>query len=66
MKKGFEVFASILSATPDDAEGLASWLAEREERKEIMNMKVDSAKQNNERLSVAAEEFDGEIAVSQI
>jgi hypothetical protein len=66
MKKGFEVFASILSATPDDAEGLASWLAEREERKEIMNMKVDSAKQNNERLSVAAEEYDGQIAVSQI
>ena len=51
MKKDFRVFASLLSATPDDIEQLASWLAERESRKEAMEMKVDATVQDNSRLS---------------
>ena len=66
MKKDFRVFASLLSATPDDIEQLASWLAERESRKEAMEMKVDATVQDNSRLSAEFGRYDDSIAISQI
>lgn len=66
MKNDFRVFASILSATPDDAENLASWLADREMRDAVMKMRVDDTKQDNTCLSAEVDGYDENIAVSQI
>ena len=66
MKNDFRVFASILSATPDDVENLASWLADREMKKDMMKTNVDDTKQDNARLSVELSGYDENIAVSQI
>ena len=66
MKNDFRVFASILSATPDDVENLASWLADREIKRDVMETIVDDTKQNNARLSAETSGYDENIAVSQI
>lgn len=66
MKNDFSAYASLLSATPADAEGTASWLADREVAREAMKMEVEETVQDNERLTDGSNGFDDQIAISQI
>lgn len=66
MKTDFSAYASLLSASPADAERLAAWLANRESAKEAMKMEVDETVQDGARLAAASDAYDEEIAVGQI
>jgi len=66
MKTDFSVYASLLSATPADAENIAAWLADREAARDAMKMSVDMTVQNAGQLAAESGEYDEEIAVSQI
>ena len=66
MNVNFNVYASLLSATPDDASNVASWLADREAAKEAEKMVVDETVQDNVRMSFKSVWYDKKIGISQI
>lgn len=66
MGTDFSVYASLLSATPSDAENLASWLADREAENEAKMMEVDETVQDEKLMATVSGRYDEEIAVSQI
>ncbi len=66
MKKGFSVYASLLSSTPTDASNIASWLADREAAREAMKMDVGETIQDSARMAAGSEVYDENIAVAQI
>ena len=66
MKTDFSVYASLLSATPSDAENLASWLADREAENEAKMMEVDETVQDEKLMATVSGRYDEAIAVSQI
>ncbi len=66
MKVDFKSYASLLSAESADADGIASWLADREMEKESKAMAVDETVQDSESVSAEAEVYDENLAVSQI
>lgn len=66
MNVNFNVYASLLSETPDDASNVASWLADREAAKEAEKMAVDETVQDNGCMSLESVCYDREIGVSQI
>lgn len=66
MNVGFNVYASLLSATPDDASNVASWLADREAAKEAEKMVVDETVQDSVCMSSESVWYDKTIGISQI
>lgn len=66
MKVDFKSYASLLSAEPTDADGIASWLADREAEKASKTMVVDETVQDSESVSAEAESFNVSLAISQI
>ncbi len=66
MKTDFSVYASLLSSTPSDAKSIASWLADREAARDVMKMNVEETVQDSARMATASDEYDDNIAVSQI
>lgn len=66
MKTDFSVYASLLSSTPSDAQNIASWLADREAARDVMEMNVDETTQDSTLMATASDEYDENIAVSQI
>ena len=66
MKTDFSVYASLLSSTPSDAKSIASWLADREAARDVMKMNVDETTQDSTLMATASDEYDENIAISQI
>ena len=63
MNVNFNVYASLLSATPDDVSNVASWLADREAAKEAEKMVVDETVQDSVCMSSESVWYDKKIGM---
>lgn len=66
MSNKYNVFASLLSAKPEDAGMIAAWMADREAEKDVMNMEVMTCRHDATRLNEVRGDYDGNVSVGDI
>ena len=66
MKTNFNMYASLLSATPSDVQNIASWLADREAARDVMKMNVEETVQDGAAMAAASGKYEENIAIAQI
>ena len=62
----YNVFASLLSAKPEDAGMIAAWMADREAEKDMMNMEVVTCGHDATRLNEIRGGYEGNISVGDV
>ena len=66
MSNKYHVFASLLSAKPEDAGMIAAWMADREAEKDVMNMEVVTCRHDATCLNEVRGDYDGNISVGDV
>ena len=66
MSNKYNVFASLLSAKPEDAGMIAAWMADREAEKDVMNIEVVTCRHDATRLNEVRGDYDGNISVGDV
>lgn len=66
MSNKYNVFASLLSAKPEDAGMIAAWMADREAEKDMMNMEVVTCRHDATCLNEVRGDYDGNISVGDV
>ena len=66
MSNKYNVFASLLSAKPEDAGMIAAWMADREAEKDVMNMEVVTCRHDATCLNEARGGYDGNISAGDV
>ena len=66
MSNKYNVFASLLSAKPEDAGMIAAWMADREAEKDVMNMEVMTCGHDATCLNEVRGDYDGNISVGDV
>ena len=66
MSNKYNVFASLLSAKPEDIGMIAAWMADREAEKDVMNMEVMTCGHDATRLNEVRGDYDGNISVGDV
>ena len=66
MSNKYNVFASLLSAKPEDAGMIAAWMADREAEKDVMDMEVVTCRYDATRLNEIRGDYDGNISVGDV